>query len=670
MKKLFCSFLLLPMAALSQNVGIGTLSPLAKLHVNDSSVLFSAPYPFGPFGPTPISGPGSRMLWFADKAAFRAGYVIGANWNTDSIGLLSFATGYDTKASGPDAFAAGYSTVASGAEAFATGTGNQARNTAAFASGSGTIASGLYALSSGAGTIASGNASSTFGNGTRATGDNSTAFGLGIFSKSYGGVAVGVYNDSTNAASANSNNALNRLFQVGNGTSNTVRKNALTVLQNGNTGIGPVVPLAKLHVDSTVLFAANGDVETVPAPPPIAGAGRRMLWYQDKAAFRSGYVTDLSWSKDSIGNYSVGAGKDARAIGLYSVALGNTTRSAGIGAVAAGDRSVAINDATLAMGYKSTASGIYSTALGSVSTASGGASFAVGNFSTASGDFSMSLGFYTISKSYGGAVVGLFNDSTNAPNNFNINPLNRIFQVGNGTADNARSNALTVLQNGKVGVGTTQPNAFLQATAADTTLLQVENTASLNLNTNVGMYFKNGNSFTGAIKTIGQNTTDARMGLFTFAGAQTNLRERISILDGGNVGIGITNPTEKLHVAGNILATGTVTPSDVRYKKNIGAITSPLQKVLAMHGVAYDMRVEEFPQMGFSSNRQVGLLAQDLEKILPEVVYTGSNGYKSVEYTKLVPLLIEAIKEQQQQIDEQRAMNKRILAELEKLKKQ
>ena len=60
----------------AQNVGIGTLLPKARLHVADSSVVFTAAYnlPFTP-GPTPVSGPDSRVMWYVDKAAFRAGVV-------------------------------------------------------------------------------------------------------------------------------------------------------------------------------------------------------------------------------------------------------------------------------------------------------------------------------------------------------------------------------------------------------------------------------------------------------------------------------------------------------------------------------------------------------------------------------------------------------------------
>ncbi len=64
------------------------------------------------------------------------------------------------------------------------------------------------------------------------------------------------------------------------------------------------------------------------------------------------------------------------------------------------------------------------------------------------------------------------------------------------------------------------------------------------------------------------------------------------------------------------------------------------------------MRREEFPAMGFSDQKQMGLLAQEVEQILPGIVHTGANGYKGIDYVKLVPLLIEAIKETKKENNE------------------
>jgi hypothetical protein len=82
-----------------------------------------------------------------------------------------------------------------------------------------------------------------------------------------------------------------------------------------------------------------------------------------------------------------------------------------------------------------------------------------------------------------------------------------------------------------------------------------------------------------------------------------------------------------------------------------------LQKVLALRGVNFDWKTNEFPTRSFSENRSLGFIAQEVEKVLPEVVQTEKNaeGYKSVQYDKIVALLVEAIKDQQKQIDSLKA---------------
>ncbi len=107
-----------------------------------------------------------------------------------------------------------------------------------------------------------------------------------------------------------------------------------------------------------------------------------------------------------------------------------------------------------------------------------------------------------------------------------------------------------------------------------------------------------------------------------------------------------------LVVGGQINANGTIYNSDARYKKNIFTLNNSLEKVMQLRGVGYEMRKEEFPDKQFSDGSQVGLIAQEVEKVVPEVVVTNADGYKSVDYAKLVPVLIEALKGQQQQRQE------------------
>lgn len=88
--------------------------------------------------------------------------------------------------------------------------------------------------------------------------------------------------------------------------------------------------------------------------------------------------------------------------------------------------------------------------------------------------------------------------------------------------------------------------------------------------------------------------------------------------------------------------------SDIRYKKNIETIDSALDKVQSLRGVTFNWDHEDFD----TTNRATGVIAQDVEKVLPEAVRENEDGFLNVAYGNMVGLLVEAIKEQQQQIHE------------------
>ena len=244
----------------------------------------------------------------------------------------------------------------------------------------------------------------------------------------------------------------------------------------------------------------------------------RFYFNKAKGAFRAGRVTTNNWNNDSVGIYSFAAGTDSKAKGDNATAIGEGTSASGhsstaLGAItnasgwvstalggetkaqanystalgyrsnASGDYSTAIGNSTTAsgnsstaMGNGTTASGSGSTAMGGLTTASGSFSFATGVFSTASGntstaigvanasgDYSAAIGIGVNAPSYGETSIGLNNTAytlaTNGATTFNA--ADRLFSIGNGTADNARSNALTIFKNGNTGIGTDNPTSKL-----------------------------------------------------------------------------------------------------------------------------------------------------------------------------------------------------------------
>ena len=136
--------------------------------------------------------------------------------------------------------------------------------------------------------------------------------------------------------------------------------------------------------------------------------------------------------------------------------------------------------------------------------------------------------------------------------------------------------------------------------------------------------------------------------------------------NGDKVGIGTTTPRGTLDVNGTAYSEyGYWSGSDVRWKKNIAPLTNSLASVVRLQGKSYEWNQEAalpaaaadsaaiaqgLPERTtskqFESGRQIGLIAQEVETVLPELVRTDEQGFKAIAYDKLTVVLIEAIKEQ------------------------
>ena len=122
----------------------------------------------------------------------------------------------------------------------------------------------------------------------------------------------------------------------------------------------------------------------------------------------------------------------------------------------------------------------------------------------------------------------------------------------------------------------------------------------------------------------------------------------VYIPSSGNLGIGTTNATSKLTVAGDLLVTGIITAtdfnsaSDINLKENIQKIDNPIDKIIKIDGVRFDWKYDNKPSMG--------VIAQNIEEVLPELV--NGEESKTVNYNGIIGLLIECVKTQQQQIDD------------------
>jgi len=113
-----------------------------------------------------------------------------------------------------------------------------------------------------------------------------------------------------------------------------------------------------------------------------------------------------------------------------------------------------------------------------------------------------------------------------------------------------------------------------------------------------------------------------------------------------------TSSSFGLYVGGSAYCTGSWQSSDFRFKKDITDLSPLSEKIMGLRGVSYRWKADEFEDKGFDDDLHFGLIAQEVETVFPELVKTDDNGDKAVDYIGLIPVLIEAYKEQQQMIED------------------
>ena len=127
---------------------------------------------------------------------------------------------------------------------------------------------------------------------------------------------------------------------------------------------------------------------------------------------------------------------------------------------------------------------------------------------------------------------------------------------------------------------------------------------------------------------------------------------------------GIAEIEGGLYLSGDINIT-----SDVRYKKNINSIPNALEKLSKLNPVNYNWRQDEFSIAGFNDKKQWGFIAQEVEKVMPELVSDDINGFKSLNYTGVIPLLTKAMQEQQTEMEKQQKEIDQLKAQLQSIMK-
>ncbi|MBN4062322.1 MAG: hypothetical protein COA57_14355 [Flavobacteriales bacterium] len=210
--------------------------------------------------------------------------------------------------------------------------------------------------------------------------------------------------------------------------------------------------------------------------------------------------------------------------------------------------------------------------------------------------------------------------------------------------DDQTGSETLVVVSGNVGIGTTTPDAKLtvssNARIGTLTLGALTGNSGERFNliydAGVATYRING-------ATVGVNTS------FGVGGVNDVMYLKATTQ---NVGIGTITPNAKLQVNGSVNCTGGTCSSDIRWKKNVIQLENTLDKVSQLRGVTYNWRKQKFPDKNFNSKKQIGLIAQEVEKVYPELVNIDNEGFMSMDYMSFTVVLLEAIKDQQRIIQQ------------------
>jgi len=261
-----------------------------------------------------------------------------------------------------------------------------------------------------------------------------------------------------------------------------------------------------------------------------------------------------------------------------------------------------------------------------------------------------------------GAALSISGISTISVNS-SSNAL-RITQTGSGNAlvvedeTNPDATPFVVTSTGSVGIAITNPSSKLHVigdaivtgilTATDGIQGIGIQSGGVTITTGILTAF----NFVGAGNTFAYNpatkTIDINIdgGQWTYSDTSNIETSNIYRLN-GNIGVGTAIPTSKLHIIGDTFISGVITStdynsaSDINLKENVKLIENPVDKVLQLNGVTFDWKENKKSSMG--------VIAQDVEKVIPELVSNGS--IKTVNYNGLIGLLIEVVKEQQNEIN-------------------
>ena len=377
--------------------------------------------------------------------------------------------------------------------------------------------------------------------------------------------------------------------------------------------------------------------------------------------FSSGSNSWTSSSNFTLGSGSYSSGTGAIAFGYQSTAyggvgLGYQSYATGTGSAAIGYSNYSSGNGTTSLGYDNTAQSNYSTSIGYsnyVSSANGGvaigydndsrnyyaismgysnyvsgyAGVALGFNNYVSGNYAVALGINNTASDYASTVIGQYNSSgSSATSSSTFSTSAPAFVIGNGTSSGSLSDAFKVMFNGDAYISS---SLYLGGTAVTSTAAELNYVDGVTSNVQTQLDSK--------LSSSGNITTGGNI-IIPDSGniGSTSDTDAITIANSGNVTFG-----QDVTVNGDV-----VISSDARLKSNIVSLGSTLSKLLLIDGKSYRMK----------GKQKIGVLAQEIQEVFPELVSEDDNEMLAVNYQGLVPVLINALKDQQNEIDELKEM--------------
>lgn len=634
----------------NDKIGIGTANPECALHIEraglpyaDGGILAKGWYNYGDTLVT--QGTGTRLIWHPRKAAFRAGYVSGSQWDKDSIGGYSAAFGASNKAGGLYSTAFGLSNEASGSSSLAGGgyskaTGNYATSLGYLNYASGTYSAsfgyydsvmGVASFAGGFYNLLMGDYATTFGRQNNISGDYGTTLGLYNRNSGYCSFAMGYYNNMIgNYSLAGGYQCYDSgAYSIAFGYMDSAKASFATTFgsRNVSSGQASFTVGAFNTASGYAAFAGGyynkslGNYATALGNQCTATGSSSFASGNHSHAFNVNSVAMGAHSK-SIGANSITIGYYDSALNSSSIAMGYFSKSKGVVAVAIGQQSMALGDYSLAMGLGDSATSIYSTAIGTYSKAKG-------SFSTAVGPYNKALGYGSLALGYQSSAYGSY-------------------AIAQGFASDASGNysrSMGYYTDASGDYGTSIGN-YTRATATASTAIGYADTASGIYSVSIGYRSHSSGNYSMVLGSYG--TTNGYQGAMVLSDVSTSLTTKSSANNQFTARFagGFRLFTNAGQTAGVSLAsggTGWSSISDRRAKTDFKPCPYGLSTILKLNTMTYRYLGNQHQTMGF--------IAQEVLEVIPELVDVPSDSteYMSIRYSELIPILTRAIQELSQE---------------------